>query len=156
MADKATPEQIREALLKLDPTNNSQWTNEGLPALDDLKELIGVRVSRAEVTEAAPMFSRDHPTFEEPAAEKIDDSLSEDEELQAVKNQLDEVDAQIESLRKRRLELQADHDRLNTRLQAPKMSFSENVASYLERSHQERIKRSAHAQKVQEMIRSVR
>lgn len=56
--------QIIEALRKLDPNNDEHWTADGLPKL----EALGVKdVKRAEVTKAAPHFTRTTPTIVTPA-----------------------------------------------------------------------------------------
>lgn len=58
---------IREALSNLDPFNDDQWTDEGAPLVDVLKELLGRPVTRQEITDAAPHFTRENFVFEEPA-----------------------------------------------------------------------------------------
>jgi hypothetical protein len=50
---------ILEALALLDPKNDGDWTGDGLPRLDVLK--VG---TRAQVTAAAPNFTRGNPTLE--------------------------------------------------------------------------------------------
>jgi hypothetical protein len=59
---------IREALSNLDPFNDDQWTAEGAPKIDVLKELLGRPVTRQEITDAAPHFTRENFMFEDPAA----------------------------------------------------------------------------------------
>lgn len=49
---------IREALGTLDTFDDNLWTSEGLPRLDALKDLLGRTVTRQEVTDAAPKFTR--------------------------------------------------------------------------------------------------
>lgn len=52
-------EKIVETLLKLDPKNDNQWTQEGLPKVDVLKFLSGGETwTREQITEAAPGFTR--------------------------------------------------------------------------------------------------
>lgn len=52
-------DSIREALEKLDPTNDTHWTSDGLPRMDIVEELSGDKgLTRAKVTEAQPGFSR--------------------------------------------------------------------------------------------------
>lgn len=50
--------KILEALLQLDPTNNDQWTSDGLPRVEVVSELSGLTVTRKDVTDAKPGFSR--------------------------------------------------------------------------------------------------
>ena len=57
-------EKILEALQKLDPTNDNQWTQEGLPKLEALKFMMGgENVTREQVNEAAPGFTRANPVI---------------------------------------------------------------------------------------------
>lgn len=60
-------EKIIEALKKLDPAADDQWTADGLPKV----EALGIEgVKRADVTKAAPHFKRDNPTLDTPAVVK--------------------------------------------------------------------------------------
>lgn len=57
-------EAILAALKQLDPTNDNQWTAEGLPRLDSVKFLSGEdSVTREQVTAASPNFNRSNLTF---------------------------------------------------------------------------------------------
>ncbi len=57
-------ETIIAALKGLDPRNNDHWTAEGLPSL----KAIGIEgVKRADVSSAAPHFTRDNPIVDTPA-----------------------------------------------------------------------------------------
>lgn len=49
---------IKEALSKLDPNNKDHWTGDGLPLVQAVSDLIGKDVTRKEVTDALPGFSR--------------------------------------------------------------------------------------------------
>lgn len=60
----ATKEEIREALTKLDPANDDHWTGEGYPAIDAVNKLVPGTVKRAEITEAAPTFTRENPKLD--------------------------------------------------------------------------------------------
>lgn len=67
--------KIKKALARLDPSNDDHWTDDGAPRLGAL----GIDgLTRPEVTRAAPLFTRDNPTLEQPteklpaaAAEKL-------------------------------------------------------------------------------------
>ena len=52
---------IREALSQLDTLDDDLWTSEGYPKIDAVKELLGRSVTRQEIVEAAPQFSRSNP-----------------------------------------------------------------------------------------------
>lgn len=49
---------IMQKLLELDPKNDTHWTDKGLPSVEVLSTMIGVRVSRQRITQAAPRFVR--------------------------------------------------------------------------------------------------
>jgi hypothetical protein len=51
-------EKIAEALKKLDPANDDHWTSNNLPALDEIGELLGQDVTRAQVNEVAQGYTR--------------------------------------------------------------------------------------------------
>lgn len=66
---------IREALSQLDTLNDDHWTGEGAPKIDAVKELLGGPVTRQDIINAAPHFSRENPIVEEePAAQPVVDS----------------------------------------------------------------------------------
>lgn len=52
------PETITEALSLLDPATDTDWTGQGLPSVDAVAALLGVKVTRKEIEEAAPGFKR--------------------------------------------------------------------------------------------------
>lgn len=62
MADK---EKIKEALSELDTVDDDQWTNEGAPLVEVVSRLVGENVTRQEIVEAAPKFTRENPELEE-------------------------------------------------------------------------------------------
>lgn len=53
-----TNEEILEALLGLSPGNDEHWTTDGLPRLDAVENLLGASVTRKQLTNAAPEFTR--------------------------------------------------------------------------------------------------
>ena len=59
-------EKIRAALEKLDVENDSHWTDEGLPRLSVMKELLDGKVGRNDIEMASPNFSRESPTLMDP------------------------------------------------------------------------------------------
>lgn len=56
---------IKEALASLDALDDEQWTQDGAPKTDVVSELVGHKVSRAEIIEAAPKFSRENMVLED-------------------------------------------------------------------------------------------
>jgi hypothetical protein len=61
---------IRAALAKLDVKNDDHWTEQGAPRLDALE--LASKVSRQDVTAAAPLFNRTNPVFTSAGQAAID------------------------------------------------------------------------------------
>lgn len=58
-------QKIQEALSKLDPANDNHWTGDGLPRIETVKILSSISgVSRGEITDAAPLFTRSNLVLE--------------------------------------------------------------------------------------------
>lgn len=56
---KATSDQIKEALQKLDSGNDAHWTDDGLPQIAAVRDLTGDQtVKRGDINSALPGFSR--------------------------------------------------------------------------------------------------
>ncbi len=62
-------EQILEVLSKLDPSNKDHWTQDGQPRLG----AVGEGVTRQQILEVAPLFSRSNPAIEENQEQPITD-----------------------------------------------------------------------------------
>lgn len=59
-------DKIKNALKGLDVANEGQWTKEGLPNINFLKIVTGIpTLTREQVQEVAPDFTRDNPTLTE-------------------------------------------------------------------------------------------
>ncbi|QPI18522.1 hypothetical protein [Providencia phage PSTCR7] len=59
-------DKIKNALKGLDVANEGQWTKEGLPNINFLKIVTGIpTLTREQVQEVAPNFTRDNPTVVE-------------------------------------------------------------------------------------------
>lgn len=50
--------QLIDALAQLNVENDEHWTDDGLPRLDVVQAMVGEEVSREDVTQAAPNFTR--------------------------------------------------------------------------------------------------
>lgn len=82
--------KIRDALQKLDLSSDAVWTSDGLPRLD--APGLGGKFSRADVTAAAPLFSRTRPDLsaapssieDEDGIEEIDGDARAAEQLSTV------------------------------------------------------------------------
>lgn len=57
---------LREALSQLDTLNDDHWTGDGAPKIDAVKEILGGPVTRQDIINTAPHFSRENPLLEEP------------------------------------------------------------------------------------------
>ena len=55
---------IREVLATLDTLDDKLWTSDGLPMVDAVKELLGRPVTRQEIVDAAPKFTRQNPELD--------------------------------------------------------------------------------------------
>jgi hypothetical protein len=63
---------IKEALAQLDSMEDSHWTADGAPATQAVSDLIGQKVTRAQITDAAPKFSRENMDLTEIEEETTD------------------------------------------------------------------------------------
>lgn len=113
-------DQIKEALLKLDPNNDDHWTREGVPRLDVMKELLGADVSRADITQASSSFTRKTPTLEE-AADNDGNETPETKQPEATDTKEDPADeaetpeAEVKATEEEEIEaeLEKARDKLN-------------------------------------------
>ena len=62
---------IKEALSQLDALDDDVWTGDGAPKLDAVAELVGKKVTRKQVIEAAPQFTRDNFDLDAPEEQEI-------------------------------------------------------------------------------------
>lgn len=70
---------IQEALATLDPEDSSLWTADGLPKVEVVRELVeDSDITRADITDAAPQFTRDNPIVEIEEEEGGDDDAEEE------------------------------------------------------------------------------
>ena len=84
-------EKIIETLLKLDKTNDNQWTQDGLPKVDVLKFLSGGETwTREQISEAAPGFTRSNPIIGGGSNGELNEVASE----QPVEGEQDQASAQ--------------------------------------------------------------
>lgn len=86
-----TNEEVLEAVHALDPQNDEHWTADGQPRLDAVENMLGGDVSRKQVTNAAPDFTRSvaqdlvdapkdgEPPVDEPPVEGVDKTLAGDD-----------------------------------------------------------------------------
>lgn len=56
--DFPPPSLVMQTLLKLDHGNDAHWTDKGLPNVEVVSTMLGIRVSRQRINAAAPRFVR--------------------------------------------------------------------------------------------------
>lgn len=86
-------ETIVEALLSLDIENDEHWTQDGLPRIDAL----GIdALTRSDLTDAAPSFTRENPKLE---AQEEDTSTEEDTDIDfSLEEEEEEKDTTLEGM----------------------------------------------------------
>lgn len=109
---------IKEALIQLDPEMNEQWTEDGLPLVDSVKELTGnEELTRQDITDADPTFNRDlarsrpikNSGGEPPTPPGLDDSVTKrelDDQINELGVELTEIQNHIALLTKERNRIQ--------------------------------------------------
>jgi hypothetical protein len=78
-------EQILESLLNLDPTNKDHWTQNGQPLLS----AVGEGVTRSQILEVAPLFSRENPVLPET---EVQPELTDEEVKETLDDKLTEIE----------------------------------------------------------------
>lgn len=95
---------IKEALIQLDPEMNEQWTEDGLPLVDSVKELTGnEELTRQDITDADPTFNRDlarsrpikNSGGEPPAPPGLDDVKKESVTKRDLDDQINELGVEL-------------------------------------------------------------
>ena len=73
-------DQVKNVLDTLDPENDDQWTESGLPKLDVVSQLAGFKkaITRKELTDIAPQFTRD--ALRDSRGEELNDDESPQED----------------------------------------------------------------------------
>jgi hypothetical protein len=82
-------EQILQSLLTLDPDNKDHWTQNGQPLLS----AVGEGVTRSQILDVAPLFSRDNPIL--PEAE-VQSELTDEEVVETLEDKLTEIELKRE------------------------------------------------------------
>jgi len=119
---------ILDALEKLDPADDSQWTSDGQPRIDKICELTGeASLKRKDITEASPLFTREKAkitktvdaAFDQPPAPIVDKPLDHVAQLPeppiSDQNPLKALDKQINDLQLQRDVIDKDIDVLTRR-----------------------------------------
>lgn len=156
--------QIKEALTKLDLTDDAQWTKDGLPLVGAL----GIDgLTRKDITSAAPYFTRENPTFDAPLPAPEEDGGDGDDTASAQSQPSPTVPsfdegAQLEALR---LEAKAEYDEAVLRVEEAKKDLvvkqdildeienriekkgigkttQQDIMSFIRSQHEQRMKRA--------------
>ena len=90
-----------QGLLKLDAANDDHWTSDGAPRLDVVSELLGVDVTREQVIEADPFFTRESVV----AAEEPDDGTLPEAQEEAEASEMTEADLLMQSMRMKQAQI---------------------------------------------------
>ena len=75
---------IREALATLDTLDDEVWTSEGLPKIEAVKELLGRPITRQEIVDAAPKFTRQNPELDSEPEDEVQPTVQETVEPEPV------------------------------------------------------------------------
>lgn len=146
---------ISEALAELDGMDDDQWTADGAPKIDAVSGLVGDKVSRQDIIDAAPEFSRENMVLpqdeknslktvssEEPVASDKDILLKERAELEA------SVSEMKDNLKQAKIQM----DKWNARLGKiydeliiidPPLTPNQRIRNFIDSSNAARAKRHA-------------
>lgn len=168
--------EIRKALSELKPEQDSHWTEDGLPSLGALKNLLGGEmVRRAMVLAAAPEFTRSNPKIPMPDAPSaqldLDDREESAEDTRAgdtreediasttaavaeMQAELTRIDQQILDLNNRRQFIHGEQAKLQTKLDRLVLPtrFEDSNAAYkaaMDKKHMERVQAAKAAEATQ-------
>lgn len=153
---------IADVLTKLDTANDSHWTADGLPSLETIAGMLGRDVTRKEVTDTAPNFSREAlrkadeedllggaPVTRAPTQETAADVVQTEFEMreaalklvQDAEAKLRQFDADTAGRKLVRDTLQADVDRLRDAMQRkyPPLRPEENAKLHIMAEQRKRL-----------------
>lgn len=89
---------IKEALASLDALDDEQWTQDGAPKTDVVSELVGHKVGRAEIIEAAPKFSRENMVLEDDDEKEPEVEVETETEETVIDNSILEAFAEMDPM----------------------------------------------------------
>lgn len=148
---------INEALKELDPFDDAQWTSDGSPLVDVVRGIMNDdTVTRKQITEAAPRFTRDavkarleaetEPETEpaEPEAVSLDDKIKRlDQAINDCVQKRDELQVEIDKLIRQRRGLQEYAYKARTPQQR-----AADIKAYQKRQFDLRMERHTRAQEL--------
>lgn len=142
---------IAQALLELDVTNDKLWTEGGVPTVEAVANALGAPVSRSEIIDAAPKFTRHTPIlppgtvpYSNPDAADVKVDLSEPLPESDLHPEVVACDREISNIEAEILKLTQSRDKLIVRRDAivDKLESTQSVDT-----NQRRISRFLEAQK---------
>ena len=160
---------IPQALADLDTKNDDHWTDDGAPMVNAVAEALGRPVSRKDITNAAPKFTRENPELPElpdaksaepdpaPTQEGDDGEMDPFEREEVTDAKLADYDRRLEELKSEMDELQGEYNALQderseyvTREIEPFSHTSDQDARMriIQRNAAERAKKAAKAREV--------
>jgi len=149
---------LKAALATLDPFDDDQWTADGAPTLAAVAAAFGDKVTRKEVTEADPLFTRDVAGQLDDAA-KLDpaedvEPLSDLDLLKMEQSVLEEQNAEIirgiDEAKKAVLKTQKRLEKINDDLLVldPPQTNAQGIRAFIDASNAARAERHGLAQRV--------
>jgi hypothetical protein len=153
---------LREALSQLDPENDDHWTSNGDPLIDVVTAKMGTKVTREEIVNSAPKFSRSNfvipemPSAPEPTkSDDVYDVPGESEPITdehlALRNRSKALNAesgqlrdQIEGCKKRQGEIQNEMIVLEQKLAGYQthQTNQQSIQAYIKSQNKIRIERA--------------
>ena len=112
---------IIAALQKLDPATDEHWNIDGQPKVEAVQSLMGVdggSVTRADIIDAAPEFTRSSPELDDVDAEpdvSEEEVKKGDERVKQIRQEVDALNTQIGELQKKKTALVAESDDIISR-----------------------------------------
>ena len=82
--------KMKEALASMDALDDDQWTTDGAPKIDTVSELVGEKITRQDIVDAAPEFSKSNMVIPDDVDEEAEAAKLAEPEAE----KLAEVEAQ--------------------------------------------------------------
>lgn len=148
-------EQILEVLSKLDPTNKDHWTQDGQPRLG----AVGEGVTRQQILDVAPLFSRSNAVVDVPSEEEVQATL--EEELLAIELEREAAQTALVTARRAAKDAEKAAKDAEAKLESlreqernrDQRSPTEANMDYLRHELQERLKRAGAQDQANALLR---
>jgi hypothetical protein len=144
---------IQEALMSLDSFDDDQWTADGAPKLGAVKDALGESVTRQQVIDVAPEFSRENMEIEGygDKSEVVDEPVTMDpldslvDEKKWLEENVSRVQANIEHAKDEIAEWTKRLDVISDELLVldPPLTNAQRARNYINASNEARLRRHA-------------